>query len=118
MGRPKTEEKSFTAPTSSKSDLVKALETLAPTVDKGQSGDVASKIFDNLESKFMALLNAVAPAAIKADELAEKIYQKLLKIRFLDVNWNIYIPPKPSNMGTPNLVQHIGIKRALTSHQN
>ena len=89
MGRPKTEEKSFTAPTSSKSDIVKALETLAPTVDKGQSGDVASKIFDNLESKFMALLNAVAPAAIKADELAEKMYQKLLKIRFLVVNWNI-----------------------------
>ena len=82
MGRPKTEEKSFTAPTSSKSDLVKDLETLAPTVDKGQSGDVASKIFDNLESKFMALLNAVAPAAIKADELAEKMYKKLLKNPF------------------------------------
>ena len=69
------EEKSFIAPTLSKSDIVKALETLAPTVDKGQSGDVASKISDNLESKLIALLNAGAPAAIKADELAEKMYQ-------------------------------------------
>ena len=67
------EEKSFTAPTLSKSDIVKALETLAPTVDKGQSGDVASKISDNLQSKLIALLNAGAPAAIKADELAEKV---------------------------------------------
>ena len=69
------EEKSFTAPTLSKSDIVKALETLAPTVHKGQSGDVASKISDNLESILIALLNAGAPAAIKADELAEKMYQ-------------------------------------------
>ena len=69
------EEKSFTAPTLSKSDIVKALETLAPTVDIGQPGDVASKISDNLESKLIALLNVGEPAAIKAVELAEKMYQ-------------------------------------------
>ena len=67
------EEKSSTATTLSKSDIVKALETLAPTVDKGQSGDVASKISDNLQSKLIALLNAGAPAAIKAGDLAEKV---------------------------------------------
>ena len=82
MGRPKAEEKTFTAPTARKSDIVKALETLAPTVNKGQPGDVDRKISDNLESKLIALLNAVAPAAIKDDELAEKMYQKLLKNPF------------------------------------
>ena len=82
MGRPKSEEKSFDAPTSNKSDLVKALETLAPTVNKGQSGCVANDLPSNLESKLIALLNAVAPATGKDDELAEKMYQKLLKNPF------------------------------------